>query len=173
MDFVGPYDKQAAKQHPPTLLTPLLAGWEFRPNLVLPTGAEGLMALAKVRNWQLTPALRQKLFNNKLAIIVTDRNQLIQYVNTHFEQMSGYSYHEMIGQRPNLLQGVGTSAEVRQRIRQAIAQQQSVDEWLLNYRKDQTEYGCHIRIWPILNHRQELVNFVALEQEVAPDVVSV
>lgn len=169
MNFCGPYDKQLAAQYRPFLLTPLLAGWEFRKQPAVSVEKAGWLALAKAQDWKLTAPIRRELLINKGTIVITDTNNLIQYVNGQFEQMTGYSRQEAIGRRPAFLQGEKTSRQTRWRIRQAIEQQQSVTERLLNYRKDQTPYWCQILIQPIVNQHQQVVNFIAFEEEVPFD----
>lgn len=124
------------------------------------------MTLAKTRDWKLPPALRRQLLADVLAVVITDTTEIIQCVNGRFEQMTGYTRHEVLGNRPTIFQGVGTSPLVRKRIKQALEQQKPVEERVLNYRKDQTTYWCHVSIWPIVNRQKELVNFIAFEQQV-------
>jgi PAS domain S-box-containing protein len=166
MNFCGPYDKQLAAQYRPFLHPPLLAGWEFRQRPVLLAGNAGWRSLAKTQNWALTTPIRQDLLSDKWTIVVTDTNQIIQYVNPNFEIMTGYANYEAVGNRPGFLQGKETSQLARQRIREAIEQQKTVSEVLLNYRKDQTTYWCQIVVRPISNRQKEVVNFIAFEQEV-------
>ncbi len=166
MDFCGPYDKQLAAQHRPTLLTPLLAGWEFRPRPVLSVEHAGWRLLSKMQGWNLPTPIRRDLLSNKWAVVITDIDQTIQFVNPLFERMTGYAYQEAVGRRPTFLQGEQTSLITRDRIKEAIREKKSVSEWVLNYRKDQTPYGCQIMIRPILNRNKEVVNFIAFEEEV-------
>ncbi|GAB2585119.1 PAS domain-containing protein [Spirosoma areae] len=167
MDFCGPYDKQLAALHQPFLLTPLLAGWEFRQKPDLLTGRVGWLPLAKAQDWKLTAPIRHDLLSDAWVVVITDTDQIIQYVNPGFEQMTGYTPQDAVGRRPNFLQGEGTDLQTRQRIRQAIEQRRSVSERMLNYRKDQTPYWCQIIIRPIVNRQKQVVNFIAFEQEVS------
>ncbi len=169
MNFTGPYDKQLAAQYRAFLLTPLLAGWEFRQKSTLLAAKSGWLSLAKTQDWLLTAPIRHDLLSDKWVIVVTDTDQIIQYVNPHFEKMTGYVSHEAVGRRPNFLQGEETSPIVRQRIKQAIEQQRSASERILNYRKDRTPYWCQIVIRPIVNRQKKVVNFIAFEQEVPAD----
>ncbi|MFD2935850.1 PAS domain-containing protein [Spirosoma flavum] len=169
MNFSGPYDKQIAAQYRGGLLTPLLAGWEFRQKPALLAGQAGWLSLAKNQDWILTAPIRHDLMSDKWVIVVTDSDQVIQYVNPRFEEMTGYTHQEVIGRRPTFLQGERTSLLSRQRIKQAIQQRRSVSERLLNYRKDQTPYWCQIVIRPIVNRQKQVVNFIAFEQEVPSD----
>jgi PAS domain S-box-containing protein len=169
MDFCGPYDKQLADQYRPFLRTPLLAGWEFRQKPLLLAGNAGWRSLAKMRDWALSAPVRRDLLSDKWTIVVTDTQQIIQYVNPNFEKMTGYANYEVVGRRPNFLQGEETSKSVRMRIREAIEQQKPVSELVLNFRKDRTAYWCQVSIRPILNKQKEVVNFIAFEEEVPFD----
>jgi PAS domain S-box-containing protein len=168
MNFCGPYDKQLAAQYQAFLPSPLLAGWEFRqkPTVV---GNVAWQSLAKTQEWALTAAMRRDLLSDKWAVIITDTNQIIQYTNSNFEEMTGYADHEATGRRPSFLQGEGTSQYVRQRMRQAIERQKPVRERIMNYRKDRTTYWCQVEIRPIVNRKKQVVNFIAFEQEIPFD----
>ncbi|MVM38666.1 PAS domain-containing protein [Spirosoma sp. HMF3257] len=166
MDFCGPYDKYLANQHREFLHSPLLAGWEFRQKTsLLPQTAEW-MSLEKAQDWVLPSSVRQELLSDAWAIVITDIDQHIQYVNARFEEMTGYSRLEAIGLQPGFLQGEATSPRMRRRIRQGVDRLKPVRGRIINYRKDQTPYWCHIVIRPIVNRQKEVVNFIAFEQEV-------
>ena len=169
MNFCGPYDKKLAEQYQPVLHTPLAAGWEFRQKPLLLAGSAGWRSLAKLQDWALTANVRHELLSDKWTIVITDQHQIIQYVNPHFEKMTGYASYEAIGRRPSFLQSEETSKLSRLRIRQAIEQQKSVSELMLNFRKDQTPYWCQVTIRPISNRQKEVVNYIAFEQEVPFD----
>ncbi len=169
MNFCGPYDKHLAEQYQPILHTPLAAGWEFRQKPLLVAGSAGWRSLAKRNKWALTAPVRHELLSDKWTVVITDRDQIIQYVNPHFEKMTGYANYEVIGRRPGFLQGEATSKLTRLRIRQAIEQEKTVSELILNFRKDQTPYWCQVVIRPISNQQKEVVNFIAFEQEVSLD----
>lgn len=168
MNFCGPYDKQLAAQYQAFLPSPLLAGWEFRQKSTV-VGNIAWQSLAKTQEWVLTATMRRDLLTDKWAVIITDTDQIIQYTNPNFEEMTGYADHEAVGRRPTFLQGAGTSQHVRQRIKQAIERQRPVKEWIMNYRKDQTTYWCQVMIWPIVNRQKQVVNYIAFEQEVPFD----
>ncbi|WP_461081846.1 PAS domain-containing protein [Spirosoma flavus] len=146
-------------------MTPLLAGWEFWQKPGLSADKAELMTLAKTQDWSLSKSVRDELEKDIWAIVITDSDQNIQYVNTRFEEMTGYLRQEIIGHRPTVLQGALTSLKSRLRIRQAVTQQKSVRERLLNYRKDQSVYWCHVVIKPVFNRQKELVSYIAFEQE--------
>ncbi|GAB3886898.1 PAS domain-containing protein [Spirosoma agri] len=165
MDFCGVYDKQLSKQPQPVFTTPLWGGWEFRPKPDLLAGTAGWMALAKSHDWDLPAAIRHDLLSGDWAVVVTDLQQIIQYVNPQFERMTGYGSHETVGRRPDFLQGTSTDPVSKQRIRKGLERKKIVIERVLNYRKNQDAYWCHIVIRPIVNRQKQIVNFIAFEQE--------
>ncbi|MVM30807.1 PAS domain-containing protein [Spirosoma sp. HMF4905] len=173
MDFCGPYDKYLAEHHREFLHAPLLAGWEFMQRVPLTTEESGWMSLAKAQDWKLPASIRHELLSDKWAIVITDIDQIIQYVNLPFEEMTGYSSQEVLGRRPGFLQGEGTSQRIRQHIKQGIDRQKSVRGRLMNYRKDQTPYVCQLIIRPIVNRQKQVVNFIAFEQEVGSNGKSI
>ncbi|QUW00342.1 PAS domain S-box protein [Chloracidobacterium sp. MS 40/45] len=74
----------------------------------------------------------------------------ILYVNRAFEQMTGYTALEAIGQTPRMLQGPETSAEARARIRQALQNWQPITIELINYRNDGRPFWVELAIVPIV-----------------------
>lgn len=162
------YATMMQEQNKSARILPLGMAWEFMPRPIqraLHYESEALTKLVKKNRWQLSLPVRQLLEQPEWALVVTDRWQIIQYVNESFEQMSGYNQEEIIGQKPNLLQGPETDQATRQRFRIAIEQKQPTKEVILNYRKNGATYWCDITIFPVHNDQKQLVNFIAFEQE--------
>lgn len=148
---------------------PLGMAWEFMPRPIQRTihyESEALYKLAQTNRWQLPSLLRQLLVQPEWALVVTDRWQVIQYANESFELMTGYDQNEVIGWKPNFLQGAQTDLATRQRMKTAIEQEKHIKETVLNYHKDGTTYWCDITIFPVRNDRQQLINFIAFEREI-------
>lgn len=164
------YANMIQEQNKSARILSLNMAWEFMPRPIQRTtryGSDVLSDLAKTNRWQLPSPIRLLLGQPEWALVVTDSWQVIQYVNESFEQMTGYELTEVRGRKPNFLQGPETDPAARQRMRMAIEQQQPDKELLLNYHKDGSTYWCDITIYPVRNDRQQLVNFIAFEQEIA------
>lgn len=100
----------------------------------------------------------------RIAVILTDPNQRIIWVNDDFTTMTGYSLGEAIGRIPGkILQGPKTEPEVIDRIRKAIQQRASFRDKLTNYRKNGEPYLCKLVIHPIFDRHQVLTNYIAFE----------
>ena len=102
------------------------------------------------------------------AVIITDREGRVEWVNDGFTRITGYAMAEMIGKKPgNVLRGPLTDEETRNRIREAIASKKSFTEEILNYRKDGSSYWLSMTITPVLNEQGEVLRFVAIESDIS------
>lgn len=147
---------------------PFGMAWEFMPRPIaqpIQYESDTLATLARTNRWQLTWPIQQLFSQQEWAVIVTDRWEIIQYVNPLFEQMTGYEIAEVTGRKPNFLQGRDTDLATRKRMRIAIDQQQPIKDNMLNYKKDGTKYWCNVTIFPVRNDQKQVVNYIALEQE--------
>ncbi|AEP11216.1 PAS domain S-box protein [Chloracidobacterium thermophilum] len=106
------------------------------------------------------------------AVLVTEAEPIdppgprILYVNRAFEQMTGYTALEAIGQTPRMLQGPETSAEARARIRQALQNWQPITIELINYRKDGHPFWSELAIVPIADETGYYTHWVAVQRDV-------
>lgn len=98
-----------------------------------------------------------------IAVILTDADRKIQWVNDDFTTITGYTLSEVIGKKPSILQGVNSDPRTIQRIRQGLEGQVPIKEQVLNYKKDGTPYFCNLVIHPVFNSQHVLTNFIAFE----------
>lgn len=103
--------------------------------------------------------------NEYEALVVTDLNRKIVWVNNGFNEMTGYTKTFALGKKPTFLQGEKTSEELRQEIRQLLSEGVQFNRTLVNYRKSGEEYHCHIDVIPLLNEEEEITHFLAMERE--------
>ena len=99
----------------------------------------------------------------EIAIILTDAEKKIIWVNEGFTSITGYSLSEVIGRKPNLLQGPASEKEAISRIRKGLQHKVPLQEQITNYRKNGEKYLCKLVIHPIFNKNQELTNYIAFE----------
>ena len=114
-------------------------------------------------NWNFDTSLLAT--EDYTTIVVTDRDQVIQWVNNGFTEMTGYPKNHAVGKHPRFLQGIETSTETKTVIREKLSLKKTVSKQLLNYKKDGTPYLCDIKIIPLFNKDQELTHFMALEKK--------
>lgn len=99
------------------------------------------------------------------AIILTDDQQQICWVNTGFTEMTGYLESEAIGKTPRFLQGKKTSSIAKKSISKAILKNRPFTKRVLNYKKSREEYICQLTIFPLFNQDKKITHFLALEVE--------
>lgn len=115
-------------------------------------------------NWDFQ--IEETLFKNEYkALVVTDKNQKIIWVNDGFKDMTGYSLNHVKDRSPKLLQGEKTCPNALQHIRENLAQNNACEGSMINYRKNGSEYLCEIKIFPISNSKNEVKHYLALENE--------
>ena len=108
------------------------------------------------------------------AIVVTDPTGAIEWVNTSFSKMCGYTLSELKGRKPgHVLQGPATDRTAVQRIRTALRERRPCRAALVNYHKDGTLYAADVAITPILDDAGEALWFVAKERKLALSAVGV
>jgi PAS domain S-box-containing protein len=99
-----------------------------------------------------------------LAVILTDKERKILWVNQDFVEMTGYALDEVIGRSPGqILQGPGSEREAVNRIRKGLENRVPLKDQIINYRKNGEPYICKLVIHPIFGKEQELTHFIAFE----------
>ncbi|MCV6630871.1 MAG: PAS domain-containing protein [Flavobacteriaceae bacterium] len=98
------------------------------------------------------------------ALIITDKNQNIIWVNNGFTEMTGYTKKFALNKTPRFLQGENTSIEAKKRIRKKITQNQPFQDVIVNHRKDKIPYKCEVTIIPL--YHKKTTHFMAFEKEI-------
>jgi PAS domain S-box-containing protein len=102
------------------------------------------------------------------AVIITDKEGLIDWVNAAFTRITGYELHEIAGKKPGaFLQGPETSKATIESIRNKIQQQVSFTEELVNYTKAGEPYWIKMDISPIYDAAQVCIGFIAVESDIS------
>lgn len=123
-----------------------------------------LNVLAKKHQWSFdTNSIYREDYT---TIVITDHTQQIEWVNSGFTDMTGFTKSYAIGRHPSFLQGKDTSIETKSKIRTAIENKEPITQDLLNYKKDGTPYLCSVKIIPIFNHIDIITHFIAFEKKV-------
>ena len=106
------------------------------------------------------------------AVVITDTNCHITWVNHSFERTTGYSFAEAQGKHPGrLLQGPETAPEDIESMRQAIAYKLPFSKAVLNYTKSGQKYWNYIECQPLYEN-DRLTGYMALLTDVTSSVVS-
>ncbi len=104
--------------------------------------------------------------HNYEALVLTDVQQHIQWVNKGFSKMTGFPANYTKHKTPNFLQGEKTCKETLSKIRMLIKKGKGFTEQIVNYKKDGTPYKCHIKMYPLRNNNKTITHFLALEKTI-------
>jgi PAS domain S-box-containing protein len=101
------------------------------------------------------------------AVVLTDTEGRIEWVNAGFTRITGYTLAEALGQKPGkLLQCPDTDLATIARIREALSGLQPCEEEILNRAKDGRLYWLHLQIQPLLNPQGKHTGFMAIESDI-------
>ena len=101
------------------------------------------------------------------AVFIADQDWRVIWVNDGFTVMCGYGLEEVVGRRPDdILYSSETDPQTVKNIRERLRAGQKVEEDILNYKKSGEPYWVHIEITPIFDDQGELIEFIALEQDI-------
>ncbi len=102
------------------------------------------------------------------ALVVSGADGLVEWVNSAFSEMCGYSLEELRGKKLGpILQGPETDRATAGRIRDAVHASRACRETILNYHKNGTTYWVDIDIAPFMDDAGAPIWFVAREREVS------
>ena len=100
------------------------------------------------------------------SIVITNRAGNIEYVNPHFEAVTGYTKAEMIGRNPRILKSGITPAETYRDLWKVIS---NGDEWrgeLCNRRKSGELFFEYAAISGLKDENGEVRQYVAVKQDI-------
>ena len=107
------------------------------------------------------------------AVIITDAQGRIDWVNHGFTRISGYTFEEARGRKPGaLLQGPATDPACIAAMRAKLATGEAFETEVLNYRKDGAEYWLHLEIQPIRSADGQIEKFMAVELDITERVAA-
>lgn len=101
------------------------------------------------------------------AVIITDRNGLVEWVNEGFTRLTGYTLDELRGSKPGeVLQGPDTDRDTIAYIKSALAEQKGFDAELVNYSKDGEPYWIRIQCSPLFDSSGAVEGVIAIQSDV-------
>lgn len=101
------------------------------------------------------------------AIVMTDPESRIYYVNPAFERTTGYTADELIGQTPALVASARTPREVIDAMREAMDNGRPWRGELWNQRKNGDEYPIDLTISPIHDASGTIVSLLGVHRDVS------
>lgn len=112
--------------------------------------------------FQLSKGIEQ----SPASIIITDTLGNIEYVNSKFSEISGYTFEDVKGKRPNILQSGHTSNKEYKRLWETITSGNEYHTELQNKKRNGELYWESILISPIRDEDGTIVNYMAIKEDI-------
>jgi len=111
--------------------------------------------------------------NTTNAVVITDAERRVVWVNEGFTRITGYTLDEVVGLVPgHVLQSASTSADTVGRMREALGRREGCRVEILNRAKDGREFWFDIEIQPVWGAAGEHVGFLSIESDITAAVRS-
>jgi len=102
------------------------------------------------------------------GVVISDKEGKIEWVNSSFEIMSGYSNKELFGKKPGtLLQGSDSDLETIKYLKDRIAKGQPFNCEIINYSKKGEKYWVRIQGQALYNKNGEISKFFAIQENIS------
>lgn len=104
------------------------------------------------------------------SIVITDREHRIVYVNPAFERVSGYSFSEVAGKHPRLLDAGQQGPDYLDKIEETVEKGETWTGQFINRTKDGriiVEDAC---VSPVFDSTGEIVNYVTVKRDITREM---
>lgn len=117
-------------------------------------------------NLKLIERLSQALAQTSDSVVITDRQGCIEYVNQAFEDTTGYSTAEALGQTPRLLRSGVHNEEFYRNLWNKVLSGQNFSETLANRKKTGEIYWAEQTITPVRDDSGRITHFVSVLKDI-------
>ncbi|QKJ67286.1 response regulator [Deefgea piscis] len=102
------------------------------------------------------------------AVVITDAQGLVEWVNDGFVRMTGYDLSFMHGKRPGVvLQGALTNQHTVAEISRQLRLGERCNAEIVNYAKDGRSYWILLDIEPVRDEQGQINHFIAIETDIS------
>lgn len=118
---------------------------------------------------EIGPVILEAIEQASETFVITDTEGTMIYVNPAFEEVTGYSRKEAIGQNPKMLKSGEHSPEFYGEMWSTLKAGRRWNGRITNRRKDGTHYTDEVRISPILGKNGKPRYFLVLRHDIAKE----
>ncbi|WP_321491991.1 PAS domain S-box protein [uncultured Desulfobacter sp.] len=120
----------------------------------------------RTRNEEHLSKLSLAVEQSANAVVITDRNSIIDYVNHRFTEITGYSRDDVIGKNPRILKSGETSKETYAQLWGTLKQGRPWSGEFINMRKNGEKYFESTVITPLRDKGGKVTHFVAIKEDI-------
>lgn len=110
--------------------------------------------------------LSHAIEQSPVSIVITDTAGTIEFVNTRFTEVTGYSYDEALGENPRILKSGVTPAEEYRRLWETISSGEVWRGEFHNRKKDGDFFREQATIAPVRNADNVITHYVAVKEDI-------
>lgn len=114
------------------------------------------------RLWTLSAAVEQ----SPVAIMISDEEGRIEYVNHYFTKLTGYREDEIVGKNPRILRSAETPQEQYQRLWRTIGAGEAWRGEIQDRRKNGELYWAYETISPLRDDQGRVRRYLAIQQDI-------
>lgn len=103
---------------------------------------------------------------SSVAVLISDKEGNIEYVNPKFTQLTGHTAKELIGANPRIFQSGKTPIKTYNELWQAITTGKTWEGEIQNKKKNGEFYWAFEKIAPVRNEAGEIIAFVAAQEDI-------
>lgn len=104
------------------------------------------------------------------AILITDTNGRIEYVNPAFEQMTGYKADEVLGKTPRVLKSSAHDDAFYHQLWDTVLRGDTWCGRIVNKRKDGSSFHQDVTISPVRDLTGRTVNYVSVARDITQEI---
>lgn len=143
----------------------------LRPRIENGTVCEVIVSCVEITELKATQAEAQKLAmvaaRTDNAVVITDAQGRIEWVNEGFRRISGYTLPEVLGRTPgSVLQGPESDPATIAWMSKRIRAGENFRTEIINYNKRGAKYWVALEVQPIRDDRGRVVRFMAIEGDI-------
>ncbi|MBP7346235.1 MAG: PAS domain S-box protein [Sediminibacterium sp.] len=110
--------------------------------------------------------LKHAVEQSTSSIVITNLDGNLEYVNQHFLTITGYTYEEVIGNNPRILNSGYTKKEDYKEMWDTIKSGGTWKGEFLNKKKNGKLFWEEVTISPVRNEEGEIINFLAIKTDI-------
>ena len=105
--------------------------------------------------------------NTSEAIVVTDANFIITYINKVGEQFFGYSLNELKGKTPRIFNVEARAEQIQQDLYKIVASGKTYLGESLNRRKDGSTFYCEYKVMPLKDSEGRIYAYSSVQRDIS------
>lgn len=110
--------------------------------------------------------LSRAIEQSNASVVITDLEGKIEYINPKFTEVSGYTFEEVRGKKPNILKSGEMPEEIYKNLWGDITSGKNWRGEILNKRKDGSTYWENISISTIRNTLGDTTHYLAIKEDI-------